>query len=270
MTLGYRPTGVRERVRSGGLSAALLAALALLLLIRAAPSPVPIEPALKSFTVTPPKQVDPPSRATPPPPRHRSDPGGRPTPLAPRPIAHRAGPRAPITLAPTAPLTAPDVSALLPEPTPLPAATPESGSHAQGLTTGSGTAGGKGGSGQGGSGGGTGTGNGGGAGDLAQRIFQPEWEREFVDLGKYYPGQARLSRQAGKVRLICKLTLRHQLVGCRIDQETPPNWGFAEAALAYVKVLRAIPVRVNGVEIDRARVRFTIAFEPPPLSTATK
>ena len=60
MTLGYRPTGVRERVRSGGLSAALLAALALLLLIRAAPSPVPIEPALKSFTVTPPKQVDPP------------------------------------------------------------------------------------------------------------------------------------------------------------------------------------------------------------------
>lgn len=120
--------------------------------------------------------------------------------------------------------------------------------------------------------GGTGTGgNNGGGGGAARHdrptnldsLASPVWERDYIDIGEVYPRPAKEARIAGRVQLVCQLTLGHKLVNCSVIRESPAGWQFGKAALEYSRRLRAFPVQRNGRGVDLAWVRFNIDFAPP-------
>lgn len=94
-------------------------------------------------------------------------------------------------------------------------------------------------------------------------LTTPAWERDFVDINEVYPRSAKEARVAGRVRLVCQLTLGHHLVNCSVIRESPAGWRFGKAALEYSRQLRAYPVQRNGRAVDLAWVSFNIDFALP-------
>lgn len=75
------------------------------------------------------------------------------------------------------------------------------------------------------------------------------WVRRPRDLERYYPRRARQLGVEGQVTLDCRVGLNGELT-CVVVEETPPNWGFAEAALRIADEHRMIPAMRDGAPVE--------------------
>jgi periplasmic protein TonB len=89
-------------------------------------------------------------------------------------------------------------------------------------------------------------------------ITDPHWLRRPRDLQRYYPRRALQSGVEGFVVLDCRVAVTGTL-GCSVVSETPPNWGFAEAALRIAGDHRMEPAMRGGVAVE-GRYRMRVPF----------
>lgn len=76
-------------------------------------------------------------------------------------------------------------------------------------------------------------------------ISNPRWVRTPRDLARYYPRRAMERGVEGQVVLDCLVTTTGTLE-CGVVSETPPNWGFAEAALRISRDYQMVPAMRDG------------------------
>jgi TonB family protein len=55
------------------------------------------------------------------------------------------------------------------------------------------------------------------------------------DITAYYPKAARLAGIEGTAALNCRMTEQYTLDACTVIRESPPGWGFGDAAIALAK-----------------------------------
>jgi protein TonB len=101
-----------------------------------------------------------------------------------------------------------------------------------------------------------------GNGPLAEPapISIPHWLQRPRGLDRYYPGRARAAGVEGIVTMECRVTTLGALL-CTILSETPPNWGFAAAALRMSEAYRMVPAMREGEPVEgryRMRIPFTL------------
>jgi len=82
-------------------------------------------------------------------------------------------------------------------------------------------------------------------------------------LAKAYPVQAVSGRIEGVVRLKCVVAHTGDLTNCGVDQESPPGYGFGDAALKIAPAYRMRPRTVDGAPVDAASVIVPIRFAAP-------
>lgn len=95
-------------------------------------------------------------------------------------------------------------------------------------------------------------------------LANPDWRRRPTgeDVERYYPGEAARRHIAGSVVIDCKVARDGRLVGCRTVSETPPGWGFGDAAIAMAGRFRMYPKTIDGQATDEGEVRVPINFQP--------
>jgi len=93
---------------------------------------------------------------------------------------------------------------------------------------------------------------------VAPTITNPHWLRRPRDLQRYYPRRALGANIEGFVVLDCRVAVSGTL-RCSVISETPPNWGFAEAALRIAGDHRMEPAMRNGVAVE-GRYRMRVPF----------
>lgn len=77
-----------------------------------------------------------------------------------------------------------------------------------------------------------------------------------------YPSLAANQAVEGFATLECYVRLDTR-VECSVVAESPPSWGFGDAALAIARTFRVSPARVDGVPVEGGRIRQTIRFVLP-------
>lgn len=90
-------------------------------------------------------------------------------------------------------------------------------------------------------------------------ITNPRWLRRPADLSAYYPRRAIPREVEGEVVLDCRVLTTGDL-NCNIVSETPPSWGFGQAALRIARDHRMAPAMQNGVPVE-GRYRMRVPFQ---------
>ena len=80
-------------------------------------------------------------------------------------------------------------------------------------------------------------------------VTNPNWSRRPSDLERYYPRRALRMGVEGSVTLDCRVAVSGNLA-CVVIGETPPNWGFAQAALRIVGEHRMAPATRDRVPVE--------------------
>ncbi len=91
------------------------------------------------------------------------------------------------------------------------------------------------------------------------RVVNPQWVRQPRDLARYYPERALQREIEGRVVLDCGVSVQGVL-SCAVISETPPNWGFGQAALRISRDYQMVPATRGGVAVA-ARHRMVVPFE---------
>lgn len=89
-------------------------------------------------------------------------------------------------------------------------------------------------------------------------IADPHWVRRPRDLERYYPRLAHELGIQGEVVLDCLVSLSGGLQ-CVVMSETPPNRGFAAAALRIAREHQMVPA-MRGGQAVAARYRMRVPF----------
>ncbi len=89
-------------------------------------------------------------------------------------------------------------------------------------------------------------------------ISDPRWIARPAHPERYYPREAFLRGIAGRVELDCVVEVDGRL-DCVVASESPPNQGFAQAALAIARAHVMAPALVNGVPAP-ARHQMVVPF----------
>ena len=82
------------------------------------------------------------------------------------------------------------------------------------------------------------------------------------DFSNYYPNRAMRHEVDGRVETTCERIVGERPDGCRVTWETPPAYGFGEAALKVVGLYRYAPATIDGVAVDE-RVIIPFEFKVP-------
>ena len=90
-------------------------------------------------------------------------------------------------------------------------------------------------------------------------ITNPRWLRRPRDLAAYYPRRAIDRGVTGEVVLDCLVSPVGRLA-CSVVSETPPNWGFGEAALRISRDHLMAPATRDGMSIE-GRYRMRVPFQ---------
>ena len=92
-----------------------------------------------------------------------------------------------------------------------------------------------------------------------------------IDTLRYYPPGAEKAGIWGSAVIACTLRISGDLENCQLASETPPGWGFGEAALKMAPTLHARPHSVNGEPYEGAlKVPITFRFpETPSIAPVT-
>lgn len=91
----------------------------------------------------------------------------------------------------------------------------------------------------------------------------PEWAVKPTsdDVARVYPTTARAANVSGKVAMSCVADIDGFLTECVIQDETPPRYGFGNAALEISAYMRMKPASNFGVP-TRAKVNVPVNFMP--------
>lgn len=90
-------------------------------------------------------------------------------------------------------------------------------------------------------------------------VTDPSWTRRPRNLERFYPARARQLGIEGEVSLDCVVSAQGAL-GCVVARETPPGWGFGDAALAIAREHRMVPATRDGQTVE-ARYRMRLPFQ---------
>lgn len=93
-------------------------------------------------------------------------------------------------------------------------------------------------------------------------ISEVVWARRpsARDYNRFYPRRALDAGQSGRVVLDCTANARGAL-SCSVAEESPPGWGFGEAALRIARQSRIEPQMSDGTSAAGQRVRMPLAFQ---------
>ena len=105
-------------------------------------------------------------------------------------------------------------------------------------------------------------------------VVRPKWERQPSpdELMDAYPPGAEAKGVEGRAVMVCTVTVYGDMDDCVIVSQTPPGWGFGDAALRVSLRLHMSPQLRNGEpEPSRVRipVRFALPKTPAPVSAPT-
>lgn len=89
-------------------------------------------------------------------------------------------------------------------------------------------------------------------------VTNPTWVERPRDLERYYPRRAIRMNVEGSATLDCRVAVDGRL-SCAVMAETPPDWGFGEAALRIAREYRMVPAMRNGEAIE-ARYVMRVPF----------
>jgi TonB family protein len=92
----------------------------------------------------------------------------------------------------------------------------------------------------------------------------PDWKVKptAVDVARVYPAAANASKVSGKVTMSCVADIDGFLTECTIQTETPPGYGFGNAALEISAYMQMRPASNFGVPV-RAQVSVPVNFTFP-------
>ncbi len=91
-----------------------------------------------------------------------------------------------------------------------------------------------------------------------ETITRPRWVRTPSDLQGYYPRRPLTRAIEGDVVLDCLVTTTGAL-RCAVVSETPPSWGFADAALRISRDYQMVPA-MRGGHVVEGRYRMRVPF----------
>lgn len=89
-------------------------------------------------------------------------------------------------------------------------------------------------------------------------VTNPTWVERPRDLARYYPRRAVRMNVEGSATLDCRVAVDGRLT-CAVISETPPDWGFGEAAQRIAREYRMVPAMRNGQAIE-ARYVMRVPF----------
>lgn len=89
-------------------------------------------------------------------------------------------------------------------------------------------------------------------------IANPAWLRRPSNLTRYYPARALERGVEGDVVLDCLVSTRGALA-CSVVSETPPGWGFADAARRISRDHLMVPASRDGLPVE-GRYRMRVPF----------
>jgi len=99
-------------------------------------------------------------------------------------------------------------------------------------------------------------------------IGNPEWLRR--PSAPLYPVLASRARVSGVARMLCVVTTEGLLEKCEVISETPPGYGFGQAALDMAGQMQMRPRTRDGQPVGGwsvvVPVRFQLPGAPPPAS----
>lgn len=119
--------------------------------------------------------------------------------------------------------------------------------------------------GQGGTGNGTGTGNGDGEGAGSGKGALLIRRASNDEIQAYMPPRAREARRPGRASVNCVIRADTTLDDCRLSEETPPGFGFGEAAMILVPRYSRFRPPLNAADrpVEGKRVTVFIEFGRP-------
>ena len=96
-------------------------------------------------------------------------------------------------------------------------------------------------------------------------LTNPQFDRtpNADDLAQYYPERANRLGKEGAAVIRCTVTAKGALVGCVVLSETPPAFGFGDAALKLAKLFKLKPATSDGVPVDGGVFSTRITFKLP-------
>lgn len=89
-------------------------------------------------------------------------------------------------------------------------------------------------------------------------VTNPSWVERPQNLERYYPRRALRMNMEGSATLDCRVGVDGGL-DCVVLSETPPEWGFGEAARRIASEYRMVPAMRNGEAIE-ARYVMRVPF----------
>lgn len=103
------------------------------------------------------------------------------------------------------------------------------------------------------------------AGPRPSIIRMPDWagRPSGADVARLYPERAQRLEMEGRVVLLCNVEANGFLSGCRAIEETPPDFGFGEAALQMSALFRLKPMTRDGQPVAGGTVRIPLNFRGP-------
>lgn len=98
-------------------------------------------------------------------------------------------------------------------------------------------------------------------------VVDPNWVKKpsNEDIEHAFPPAAAAARVKGRVVVQCKVRIDGNVDRCVVLSEDPPAWGFAEATLKVIPVLRMRPRTEDGVPVDGAAVTIPFNWSPTHL-----
>lgn len=94
-------------------------------------------------------------------------------------------------------------------------------------------------------------------------ITNPDWLRRPSpdELWRVAPSRAAKEGKSGSARIACQVNADGGLFDCRVDEETPPGYGFGAAGLALAPNFRMRPMMVDGKPVAGGTVRIPMNWK---------
>lgn len=95
-------------------------------------------------------------------------------------------------------------------------------------------------------------------------------DAQDVDIMRYYPARAEQMAVEGTATITCNVTVAGRLAECVVVSETPPDFGFGEAALKMSPLFKMRPLTREGAAVEGGRVTVPIRFKLPERAGASE